>query len=47
MKNIKVYIICILFIMNIFSFGIIYFEHLTRSQNRNLQLLENKKYHKR
>lgn len=44
MKNIKVYIICILFIMNIFfSFGIIYLEHLTRSQNRNLQFLENKK----
>ena len=42
MKNIKIYTISILLIMNIsLSFGIIYFEHLTRSQNRELQILEN------
>ena len=44
MKNIKIYTISILLIMNIsLSFGIIYFEHLTRSQNRELQILENEK----
>ena len=44
MENIKIYTISILLIMNIsLSFGIIYFEHLTRSQNRELQILENEK----
>ena len=44
MKNIKIYTICALIIMNIFlSFGIVYLEHLTRSQNRELQVAENKK----
>ena len=45
MSNIKIYIIVFLIISNIsLSFGIVWLEHLNRSQFRELQFLSNQKY---
>ena len=45
MSNIKIYMIAFLIISNIsFSFGIVWLEHLNRSQYRELQFLSNQKY---
>jgi|TARA_B100000768_G_C11214435_1_gene347482 cell division protein FtsL len=48
MSNIKIYTISFLIIANIaLSFGIVYVEHLTRSQFRDLQSESNKKFNLR
>ena len=45
MSNIKIYMIIFLIVSNIsLSFGIVWLEHLNRSQFRKLQFLSNQKY---
>jgi len=45
MNNFKIILIIILIFSNIsFSFGIVYVEHLTRTQYRNLQKYTDQKY---
>ena len=44
MSNFKIYTICFLILSNIaFSFGIVWIEHLNRSQYREVQVQSNKK----
>ena len=45
MSNFKIYIILFLIFANvIFSFGVVWLEHITRSQFRAIQSLSNQKY---
>ncbi|MAR77410.1 MAG: hypothetical protein CMD43_00525 [Gammaproteobacteria bacterium] len=45
MSNIKIYIILFLIFANvILSFGVVWLEHITRSQFREIQFLSNQKY---
>tara|TARA_Y200000002_G_scaffold341693_1_gene313066 strand:- start:514 stop:786 length:273 start_codon:yes stop_codon:yes gene_type:complete len=45
MSNIKIYIILFLIFTNVtFSFGVVWLEHITRSQFRSIQFLSNQKY---
>ena len=45
MSNFKIYIILFLIFANvIFSFGVVWLEHITRSQFREIQFLSNQKY---
>ena len=45
MSNIKIYIVLFLIFANVaFSFGVVWLEHITRSQFRSIQFLSNQKY---
>ena len=45
MSNIKIYIILFLIFANVaFSLGVVWLEHITRSQFRSIQFLSNQKY---